>query len=81
MTLKVFLIVLGFIAFGMACLCIKLFFGQKFVHLHIDGNKPLNKKGIHCVQSLDARERKANPHRISERGSDNDSTSNETINE
>ena len=70
MTLKIFLIILGFIAVGMALLCIKLFFGQKFVHLHIDGNKPLNKKGIHCVQSMDARERKVNLHRISERKSE-----------
>ena len=77
MTLKVFLVALGFIAFGMACLCIKLFFGKKFVHLHIDGNKPLNKMGIHCVQSLDAHMRKENPHRISERGDDENKTSNE----
>ena len=77
MTLKIFLVVLGFIAFGMVCLCIKLFFGQKFVHLHIDGNKPLNKKGIHCVQSLDAHERKANPHRISERGDEEHLTNEE----
>lgn len=65
--IKVFLITLGFTACCMLCFCIKLFFGQKFVHLHIDGNKPLNRKGIHCVQSLDARERRENPHRISER--------------
>ena len=69
--LKLFLIVVGFVGFAIACLAIKLFFGQKFVHLHIDGNKPLNKKGIHCVQSLDARERKENPHKVSEKGNDN----------
>ena len=73
--MKLFLIVLGFIAIAIAFLAIKLFFGQKFVHLHIDGNKPLNAKGIHCVQSLDAHERKANPHRVSERG-DKDSKEN-----
>ena len=69
--LKLFLIVLGFVGIAIAFLAIKLFFGQKFVHLHIDGNKPLNKKGIHCVQSLDARERKENPHKVSEKGNDN----------
>ena len=69
--MKLFLITLGFIGFALACLCVKLFFGQKFVHLHIDGNKPLNAKGIHCVQSLDARERKENPHKVSEKHEDN----------
>lgn len=65
--IKIFLIVLGFVGIGIAFLCIKLFFGEKFVHIHIDGNKPLNAKGIHCVQSLDATERKENPHRVSEK--------------
>lgn len=66
--MKLFLIVLGFVGLCFAFLSVKLFFGQKFINMHIDGNKPLNAKGIHCVQSLDARERRINPHRVSERG-------------
>ncbi len=27
----------------------------------------MRKQGIHCVQSMDAMERKENPHRVSER--------------
>lgn len=64
--LKLFILSLIAIAVCMALLAIKLFFGKKFVHLHIDGNKALNKKGIHCVQSMDARERKENPHKVKE---------------
>lgn len=65
--LKLFFVLLIIIAIAMVLLAIKLFFGKRFVHLHIDGNKPLNRKGIHCVQSMDARERKENPHRVVER--------------
>lgn len=42
------------IAFSLLLLAIRLFFGKNFVHTHIDGNKALNKKGIHCVQAQDA---------------------------
>lgn len=65
--LKPFLIIVGLIAVAIALFCIKLFFGRKFVNMHIDGNKSLNKKGIHCVQSMDARERQENPNRVSEK--------------
>ena len=34
------------IAAGLAFLAVKLFFGKKFVHTHLEGNKALNKKGI-----------------------------------
>lgn len=76
---KLFLILLVAVGIAMALLCVKLFFGEKFVHIHIDGNKPLNKKGIHCVQSLDARERKENPHRISEKHTEEPYNDNESI--
>lgn len=65
---QLFLITLAFIAIAVALLSIKLFFGKKFVNSHIDGNKALNKKGIHCVQSMDRNMRKENPHRVSEKG-------------
>ncbi len=64
---QIFFITLAIIAVAVALLCIKLYFGQKFVHTHIDGNRALNKKGIHCVQSLDRKMRKPNPNQVSER--------------
>ena len=63
---QLFLITLAFLAIAVALLSIKLYFGKKFVHTHIDGNKALNKKGIHCVQSMDRNMRKPNPFRVSE---------------
>lgn len=65
--LQLFIVISIAVGVAIGLLAIKLFFGKKFVHLHIDGNKPLNKKGIHCVQSMDARERRENPHKIKER--------------
>lgn len=64
--LKVILLTLGIVAVSIALLAIKLLFGKRFVNLHIDGNKALNRKGIHCVQSMDATERKENPNKVSE---------------
>lgn len=55
------------IASGLVFLCIRLFFGKRFVHTHVDGNRHLNKKGIHCVQALDAADRCKRPHAVSER--------------
>lgn len=48
-------------------LCIRIWVGKRFVHTHVDGNKALNEKGIHCVQSLDAAKRQDNPHAVSEK--------------
>ncbi|MBQ2122413.1 MAG: hypothetical protein II200_00265 [Bacteroidaceae bacterium] len=63
---QIFLIILAIIAIAVALLGIKVLFGRKFVNMHIEGNKALNKKGIHCVQSMDRNMRKENPHRVSE---------------
>ncbi len=40
---------------------------KPFVNSHVDGNKALKKKGIHCVQTRDAEMRRENPHKIQER--------------
>lgn len=64
---QIFLIILAIIAIAVALLGIKVLLGRKFVNMHIEGNKALNKKGIHCVQSMDRNMRKENPHRVSER--------------
>lgn len=49
------------IACAILLLGIRVFFvkGGKFPNLHIDGNKALRKKGIHCAKSQDLAARKA----------------------
>lgn len=53
----------------MALLCIKMLLvrGGKFSSTHIGGSKAMRKRGIHCVQSMDAMERRPNSHRVEER--------------
>ena len=63
---QLFLITLAIIVAAFLLLGIKVLVGKKFVHTHIDGNRHLNKKGIHCVQSMDRKLRKENPNRVSE---------------
>ena len=63
---QLFLIILAIIAIAFLLLAIKVLLGKKFVHTHIDGNRPLNKKGIHCVQSMDCKMRKDNPNKVRE---------------
>ena len=59
------------IAAGLAFLAIKLFFGKKFVHTHLEGNKALNKKGITCVMEMEREERaKSHKRKVSERSSE-----------
>ena len=33
---------------------VRVLLGKRFVHTHVDGNKELERKGIHCAQSQDA---------------------------
>lgn len=56
---KLFLIILGFVAISVLFICIRVILGKKFVHTHIDGNRALNKQGIHCAQSQDRQMRRA----------------------
>ncbi len=65
--LKIFLLSLIVILIGLALMGIKLYFGKPFVHTHIDGNKALNKQGIHCVQSMDRRMRRPKRHAVREK--------------
>lgn len=67
--LKLALITLGFVGLSVILLCIKVILvpGGKFGSTHIGGSKAMRKRGIHCVQSMDAIERRANPNRVSER--------------
>lgn len=43
-----------------------LFRNKPFVNIHVDGNKALRKKGIHCVQAQDQESRRNNPRQIPE---------------
>jgi hypothetical protein len=56
--LKLFLVILILVAIALALICVRLFVGKKFVHTHIDGNRALNKQGIHCAQSQDRQMRR-----------------------
>ena len=64
---QLFLIILAICAIAFLLLAVKVLVGKKFVHTHIDGNRHLNKRGIHCVQSMDRKMRKDNPNRVRER--------------
>jgi len=71
---RIALITALIIAISIALLCIRLYFGKKFVHTHIDGNKALNKKGIFCVHEMDRRERRKNRNAVSEKSKQNNNT-------
>lgn len=51
----------------MVFLCVSLFFRRSFPHTHVEGNKALWKKGICCVRTMDAIDRRDNPRKVSER--------------
>ena len=65
--LRLFGIITLIIAIGIAFMCFKILLGCRFPHLHLDGNKAMHKRGIGCVQSMDAAERRENPHRVAEK--------------
>ena len=58
--LKLALITLGIVALSVMFLCIKMILkpGSKFGSTHIGGSKAMRDRGIHCVQSMDAMERR-----------------------
>ena len=67
--LKLALIILGIVAISVILLCIKMILipDAKFGSSLIGHSREMRKRGIHCVQSMDAMERRANPHRVEER--------------
>ena len=62
--LKLALITLGIVALSVLFLCIKILLkpGSKFGSTHIGGSKAMGDRGIHCVQSMDAIERREQKH-------------------
>jgi len=69
--LKLVLITLGIVALSVLFLCVKMLLkpGSKFGSTHIGGSKAMRERGIHCVQSMDAFERRERKH-AAERGKD-----------
>ena len=67
--LKGLLVTLIIVGISMAFLAIKLIVKKngRFPNTHIGHSAAMRKRGITCVQSMDAMERKENPHKISER--------------
>jgi len=64
--IKVFLAILVLVGVGVLLLSVRLFFGKRFVHTHIDGNAEMAKRGIRCVKHMDRQERRENPHKVQE---------------
>ena len=54
------LITLGIVALSVLLLCVKMILkpGSRFGSTHIGGSKAMRDRGIHCVQSMDAMERR-----------------------
>lgn len=71
--LKVALLTLGIVTFSVLFLCIKMILkpGCRFGSTHIGGSKAMRDRGIHCVQSMDAMERREKKFRVSERRTKN----------
>jgi hypothetical protein len=67
--LKLALITLGIVALSVLFLCIKMILkpGSRFGSTHIGGSKAMRDRGIHCVQSMDAFERRERKTRVRER--------------
>lgn len=61
--LKLALIVTGIVALSVLFLCVNILLrGGKFRSLHIGQSPDMRRHGIHCVQSMDAIERRKDPH-------------------
>lgn len=62
--MKVALLTLGLVALSVLFLCVKMLLkpGSKFGSTHIGGSKAMRDRGIHCVQSMDAFERRQRKH-------------------
>ena len=66
---KTLLFTLIFVAICLAFFAIKILFKKngRFPNTHVGHSAAMRKRGITCVQTMDALERVENPHRINER--------------
>lgn len=67
--MKLLLVPLLIVAVSIALLAVRLFFGKPFVNTHVEGNKRLEERGIHCAQAQDAAARRERRTAVSERSS------------
>lgn len=65
--LQTLVIPLVIITLCLLLLCIRLFFGRPFVSTHVGDNPHMRRKGIGCVESMDAQLRKRGDRGISEK--------------
>lgn len=66
--LKEVIFVLIIIAIAVVLLAIRLIMGRKnVVHTHIEGNREMDKRGIHCVMHQDMEDRLNSGLKIKER--------------
>ncbi len=63
----VFLVTLLIIAICLVLLSVRLFFGKSFVKTHVDQNKAMRQRGIHCVQAQEAQMRHNAATKVQER--------------
>lgn len=72
--LKLALLTIGIVFIAIVLLSIKLILVRdgKFSSMHIGDSKEMKKRGIHCVQSMDAIARIENPYKVKERSSQTD---------
>ena len=56
---QTFAVIIGLIAICVALLSVRIFFGKRFVHTHIEGNRDMHERGIHCVMHMDKEERRS----------------------
>ena len=75
--LKAFIASLVILVVCLALLCVRIFFGRRFVNTHVDGNKALRRRGIYCARTQDAIEQRKRQRGVSER-SQKSSTQEET---
>lgn len=71
--LELTLLTAAFLVLAVLLLCIKMLLrpGSKFGATHIGGSAAMRRRGIHCVESMDAIERRTNPRRVNERKTKN----------
>lgn len=67
--LKLVFLTLGIVALSVVFLCVKMLLqpGSRFGSTHIGGSAAMRKRGIHCVQSMDATERNKSVRHVQER--------------
>ena len=65
--MKLFLLVASICGVSILLLCVRILLGKRFIHTHVDGNRALNKQGIHCAQSQDRAARREKKNKIQEK--------------